>query len=101
MLKAVISDYLENHQSGLYPVVEKTGYSVGETLELGNPHLQAERFEFFIDDHDACAVIAYDCGLWKIPNGALRELVDGEYGEVWVTYDNNPFLNAAIYERVK
>lgn len=72
------------------------GTHVGDILALGA--LQSERFALVLDSQELAAIgIAFAT---DDISGALVEIVDGDYGEVWVTGYSRPFDLASSYTRV-
>lgn len=61
--------------------------------------LQDEKYLLLTDSQELEAIREY-VGLEETPTGALVTVIDGDYGEVWVSYWNRPWELGAVYERV-
>jgi len=53
-----------------------------------------------IDDAYELEIIAHDLQLEEVPTGAIVQLGDGDYAQVWVTYSASPYSVYAEYEQV-
>ena len=61
--------------------------------------LQRDDYILVLDSQDLEAIKDH-VGLEEMPTAAVVTVVDGDYGEVWVTYWNRPWELGAVYERV-
>ena len=61
--------------------------------------LQRDDYILVLDSQDLKAIKDH-IGLEETPTAAVITVVDGDYGEVWVSYWNRPWELEAVYERV-
>lgn len=78
--------------------------TIGTLLFLSDPYLQDERFRLITDSHELRALAA-TLGRHRSPylaeaTGALVNVADGDYREVWVTAFRAPYSLRTVYDRV-
>lgn len=75
-------------------------YEIGDLLPLEHPYLQDSRFLLVWDNTCELLHLLESIGCTEYASGALVDVGEGDYTEVWITGYRRPFALSSIYERV-